>query len=93
MVLRRALRLAAEWSIIDRAATIRLLSGEAHREHVIDTTEEQQYLAVSSSLLSDVAAVLSDTGMRPEECYRLRWECVTWVNGRHGGSMARLIHA
>lgn len=22
--------------------------------------------------------------MRPEECYRLRWEAMTWVNGRNG---------
>jgi integrase len=22
--------------------------------------------------------------MRPEECFRLRWESVTWTNGRHG---------
>jgi integrase len=22
--------------------------------------------------------------MRPDECYRLRWENVTWVNGRNG---------
>jgi integrase len=34
-----------------------------------------------------VAAVLVDTGMRPEECFRLRWEAVTWTNGRHGSSL------
>ena len=28
--------------------------------------------------------VLVDTGMRPEECFRLRWEAITWLNGRHG---------
>jgi len=22
--------------------------------------------------------------MRPEECFRLRWESIAWVNGRHG---------
>ena len=22
--------------------------------------------------------------MRPEECFRLRWEAITWSNGRHG---------
>jgi integrase len=31
-----------------------------------------------------IAAVLCDTGMRPEECFRLRWESITWANGRHG---------
>ena len=34
--------------------------------------------------LASVATVLCDTGMRPEECYRLQWEYITWVNGRHG---------
>jgi integrase len=28
--------------------------------------------------------VLADTGLRPEECFRLKWEAITWVNGRHG---------
>lgn len=31
--------------------------------------------------------MLVDTGLRPEECYRLRWEFVTWVNGRYGTVM------
>jgi integrase len=34
--------------------------------------------------LADVATILVDSGMRPEECFRERWENVTWVNGRHG---------
>jgi integrase len=83
-VLRRALRLALEWNVLEKAATIRLLPGEAHREHVISPAEEQQYLAVASSLLCDVATVLFDTGMRPEECFRMRWENLAWINGRHG---------
>lgn len=28
--------------------------------------------------------MLAHTGLRPDECYRLRWENVTWVNGRNG---------
>jgi integrase len=31
-----------------------------------------------------VASVLVDTGMRPEECFRLPWEAIAWVNGRDG---------
>ncbi|HXY08778.1 MAG TPA: site-specific integrase [Terriglobales bacterium] len=83
-VLRRALRLALEWNVLERAATIRLLPGEAHREHVISPVEEQQYLAVASPLLCDVATILFDSGMRPEECFRMRWENLAWINGRHG---------
>jgi integrase len=31
-----------------------------------------------------VATVLVDSGLRPDECYRLRWEEISWVNGRRG---------
>jgi integrase len=30
------------------------------------------------------STVLVDTGLRPEECHRLTWESITWVNGRNG---------
>jgi hypothetical protein len=38
----------------------------------------------SNALLHDVSLVLFDTGMRPEECHRMRWESVNWSAGRHG---------
>src|SRR5262249_23944280 len=60
------------------------LPGEQHRERVVTPAEEQKYLAAAPSLLADVATVLIDSGMRPEELFRQRWENVTWVNGRHG---------
>ena len=28
--------------------------------------------------------MLSDTGMRPDECHRLDWSDITFANGRHG---------
>jgi len=40
-------------------------------------------VAAAPEPLGSVAAVLTDTGMRPDECYRLRWESVTWTNGRN----------
>src|SRR6185437_8196697 len=46
--------------------------------------EEARYLTVAREPLASIAVVLADTGMRPEECYRLRWESITWVNGRNG---------
>ena len=83
-VLRRVLSLAVEWGVIESAPHLRLLPGEHHRERVITAEEEMRYLAATSPLLGDVATVLADTGMRPDECYRLRWEHVTWLNGRNG---------
>ena len=34
--------------------------------------------------MADIATVLVDTGMRPEENSRLRWEFVSWTNGHCG---------
>ncbi len=83
-ILRRMLRLAAEWDLCDAAPMIRMLPGERHREHVVTVEEESRYLAAAPELVAQVAAILADTGARPEECFRLRWESVTWSNGRNG---------
>lgn len=83
-VLRRVMRLAAQWGAIEVAPLVKMLPGERHREHVVKPDEEARYLAAAPEPLGSVAAVLTDTGMRPDECYRLRWESVTWTNGRNG---------
>jgi integrase len=83
-VLRRILNLAAEWGVLRTAPKIKILPGERRRERVITPEEEAKYLAAAPEPLASVASVLADTGMRPEECFRLRWEDVTWVNGRNG---------
>jgi len=41
-------------------------------------------LAAACPLLESVATVLADSGLRPDECHRLRWEEITWMNGRNG---------
>ena len=79
-----SLRLAAEWGAIEVSPSIKMLPGERHREHVVTFDEEVRYLAAAPEPLASVAAILIDTGMRPDECYRLRWESVTWTNGRNG---------
>jgi integrase len=83
-VLRRALDLAVEWSVIDKAVKIKTLPGERRRERVITPEEEARYLAAATEPLASIASVLADTGMRPEECFRLCWNQVTWANGRNG---------
>jgi integrase len=83
-VLRRVLSLAVEWGVIESSVKLTLLPGEHHRERVITSEEEERYLRAAPRLLADVAAVLADTGLRPVECYRLRWENITWANGRFG---------
>jgi integrase len=83
-VLRRVLRVAVGWGVIPAAPKLKLLRGERHRERVITPAEEAKYLAAAPEPLTYIATVLVDTGMRPEECFRLKWESVTWVNGRNG---------
>jgi integrase len=83
-VLRRAFSLALEWGVIDKEPKITFEGGEVHRERILTVEEEQRYIAAACPLLADVATVLADSGMRPEESFRMRWENVAWVNGRHG---------
>ena len=75
------LRLAVEWGELDAIPSIKRLPGERHRERVVIPEEEARYLAAASELLAAIATVLVDSGTRPEECYRLRWESITWTNG------------
>lgn len=83
-VLRRVLRSAVEWGVIPTPPKIKLLRGERHRERVVSPAEEARYLAAAPEPLASIATILIDSGMRPEECFRLKWESVTWVNGRNG---------
>jgi integrase len=83
-VLRRVLKLAVEWGALRISPRTKLLPGERHRERVVTQVEEAKYLAAAPEPLASVAAILCDTGLRPEECFRLRWEAITWLNGRHG---------
>jgi integrase len=83
-VLRRTFNLAVEWKVIPVAPKLTVLPGENRRERVVSAEEEAKYLTVASEPLASIATVLADTGMRPEECFRMRWEHVTWLNGRNG---------
>ncbi len=83
-VIRRILRLAIEWGEIERAASVKMLTGERRREHVVTQEEEESYLEKATEPLASVAPVLVETGLRPEECFRLRWEFVNWNGSRYG---------
>lgn len=72
---------------MEAAPKIKMLPGERHRERVVTLGEEARYLVVAPEPLASVAAVLVDTGLRPEEAFRLRWEAITWANGRLGTLM------
>ena len=81
--LRRALNLAEEWGKLDRAPRISLAKGERQRERVLTDDEANRYLAACPQPWRDAATLILGEGMRPGECYVLRWEHVL-LNG-HGG--------
>jgi len=83
-VLRRTLRLAVEWGAVQSAPNVKMLPGARPRERVVTPQDQAKYLAAAPEPLCPVAEVLVETGLRPEECFRLRWEAITWTNGRHG---------
>jgi integrase len=75
---------------LNSAPLVRMLPGARNRERVVDPLEEAKYLSASPDPLAAIAAILLDTGLRPEECFRLRWESITWFNGRrHSACNAR----
>ncbi len=74
--LRRALRLAQEWRLIDRVPRIRLLPGERVREFVLSPQHERLYLAAAPHPLRDVAVLILDSGMRVGEALGLEWRDV-----------------
>jgi integrase len=81
-VLRRILRLGVEWGLIETMPKIQMLRGEKRRERVVSEVEFGKYLSEATPLLADVAVILIDTGFRPDECHRTRWEEIDWVRDR-----------
>ncbi len=72
--LRRALRLAQEWKLINRVPRIRLLPGEPIREFVLSPQDEPNYLAIAPQPLHDIAVLILDTGLRLGEAVGLEWK-------------------
>ena len=91
-VLRRVLGLAVEWGVLSAMPRMKLLRGERIRDRVVSPAEEAQYLAVASEPLASIITVLFDTGLRADECFRMRWEAISWTKGTlavtHGKSSA-----
>jgi len=61
-----------------------MLPGEPRRERVLSREEELRYLVVCGPLMADIATVLIDSALRPEELHRLEWANVSFLNGRIG---------
>ena len=75
--LRRMLRKATEWNILQSCPRIKLLK-ERGRDMLIDPATEVKLLAASPQPLRDVILIMQDTGMRPQDVFRMRWEHLNW---------------
>jgi integrase len=71
--LRRLLRLAHEWKLIQRVPRVRLLQGERQRDSVLTPMQERLYFQMAPQPLADVALLLLDTGLRLGEALSLEW--------------------
>jgi integrase len=60
---------------------IKFLAENNQQTRVLSYGEQQSYLAKASPVLRDVATLILETGMRPEEVYTLRTENVDFVKG------------
>lgn len=79
--LRRGLRLAQQWRVIDRVPRIRLLPGENRREWVLSYQDEARYLEAAPQPLRDAAVLMLDTGLRVGEAMSLTWADVRFGSG------------
>jgi integrase len=75
--LRRMLRKANDWNILNSCPRIKLLK-ERGRDLLIDPSTEAKLLAASPQPLHDVILIMQDTGMRPQDVFRMRWEHLDW---------------
>jgi Site-specific recombinase XerD len=74
---RRMLGKAEEWNLIARTPRVKLVK-EYGRSTIIDKDTEEKLLAVCKQPLKDVLILMLDSGMRPQEVFRMRWENVNW---------------
>jgi len=71
---------AAEWGVIAAAPRIKLMKEEG-RSATIDNNAESKLLEAASQPLRDVLTIMLDSGMRPGEVFRMRWEDIGWDRG------------
>ena len=83
-VLRSALAHALEDELLNVKPRLKILPGAEHRTYVVPPKDEKKYLDVASEPLKSYVILLLNTGLRPDEAFRLRWENVLWEAGKHG---------
>lgn len=78
--LRRMLRLAREWNLLDRVPRIKLVR-ESRRTATLDAGAEKLALEALPQPWRDVFLMMCDSGMRNEEAVACRWEHIDFDRG------------
>ena len=93
--IRRMLKKAQEWGLITTTPVIKLVE-EHGREQLIGPWMEQKLLTVTAGQrltpqgresrvgwepFRTILLIMLDSGLRPGEIYRMRWENIHWVQG------------
>jgi len=73
---RRALRLAQDWELLDRVPKFQMLEGERQREFVLSGTERNEFINGLCEPSRTVARFFVNTGLRISECCALTWDRV-----------------
>lgn len=60
---------------------VKFLAEDNEQMRVLSFDEQRRYLALASAILHDVAVLMLETGMRPEEVYTIRPENVSLESG------------
>jgi integrase len=80
--LRAVLNHAIEDGLIDVAPKFKILKGANVRSWILSPEQEPKYLAACTEPLRTVAMIILDAGLRPDECFRLKWENVRWIDDK-----------
>jgi integrase len=72
--LRRCIYLAVDWKRMDRKPKLSLTKGEKRRERILVPQEIDLYLSNCLQPWKDVATIMLNTGLRPDEVFTLRRE-------------------
>ncbi|MGA2729315.1 MAG: site-specific integrase [Terracidiphilus sp.] len=67
----------SEWTIIQGAPKIKLRK-ERERSAVFTPEREKAFLDAAPQPLKDVFLISQDSGLRPDEVIRMRWENILW---------------
>ncbi len=68
--------LKADVQLRNPVSRVKFLEEHNEQTRVLSYAEQEKYLAVAAPLLWDIAMLMLETGMRPEEVYRIRPENV-----------------